>query len=382
MGLTLFGEVKFDGSGIQPGVTRGVNAAVGELGRLKSAMIGALGIASIEQMVQGTIQWASKLRDTADNLGVNVEWLQKMQNGAALVGASIDDVAKFIGKMNQSRQLALQHPDSAQNKAFGRMGMSQADIAGLSTMQFFDKIAASFKNGASTQAVNDASIVGGKSARNLIAAFATQFQNDVPVLSEQMIDALDDSGDAFTNLKTTLMVDLAPAIILTIDALKSFVHWIQQVGAAAGAATSNMHWKDIIKLGVAGPLAPIELLKDLLSLNFKSAGQAASSVEEDQKKNQAGIDAAIKAQRDARHRRENGPPGFEPIDLKPLKKGNGNPYSDAFTAVGNFLGSGRSVIQSVAEQHLQVAKDQLNQAQKTNTLLQQIMDTGAGMDAE
>ncbi len=343
MGLKLLAEVALDGKGFENGLNRLGRTAGGSL---KNTMVGLFGAFTIQQAVKGTVEWASKLRDVADTLGVNVEWLQKMQNGAKLVGGDIEDIGKFIGEMNKSREDALANPQGKNAKAFGRLGISGGDISGLSSQAFFDKLIGAFKGGATTQAVNDIQEVGGKSARNLIAAFANQFQSDAPILAESMVDQLDDIGDDFTSLSQKMTVGLAPAILLIGKVIDWLINKIKQIGAFFGGMSANFTGID----------------DDALSKMFDAGGQAALDEENDQKQKQAAIDAVKAAARAARKKREESAPNFEPIELKALKSTGGKkmPTSDSLVSVGNFLGTNKDAISRIQERQVQLLQQIAN----------------------
>ena len=368
-GLRLQGEISLDGSGWQRGLDSASIAAnkfsSQTLGAVKNAIAGAFSVGAISQLTRATIDWASKLRDVSDGLGVNVEWLQKMQNGAKLVGADIEDVSKFITEMNKSRQDALLNPAGKNAMAFGRLGISGQDISSLSTQDFFDKLIKAFKGGATTQSVNDIQEVGGKSARNLIAAFSSQFASDSPILAEDIIDQLDDVGDSFTRLKTTLMVGLAPAIVYVNEKLQEFTNWIKRVSTAAGtAAGGELKGEpkkvsevavDYLRYGAIGTALKTSLYgwKRLYdTLTSPEVKNAVKQEAESQAKQDESLKKDLQVQREARRRREQMPPLFSQEQIN-LQEKTVKPYSDALLSVGNFLGAGaRSAIDNVAQQQL------------------------------
>ncbi len=275
-------------------------------GGLLSSLSGLFTVGSITALSKATIDWAGKLRDVADALGVNVQWLQKMQNGAKLVGADIEDVGKFITEMNKARENALNDPKGKDAQAFKRLGVSGGDIQNLSTQAFFDKIVKAFANGATTQLVNDVQEVGGKSARNLIAAFSAQFASDAPLLAEDLVDQLDEIGDAFTELKTKLMVDLSPAILATANATMNLVATIKILGAMIGGASVKPISKGEIVMGLLTSPATV-VLNRLFQPDAQTAG--ADEIIAQEKQNAAIADGRSAA-KEARRRREQDPPLF------------------------------------------------------------------------
>ena len=108
------------------GFDRGGNAAVGKARSIGSRISSALGgqataglagffsIAAVTAMAKRTVDWASGLQDVSDALGVNVEWLQKMANGAGLVGGKLEDIEKMMIAVNAARVDALKNPNGEQ----------------------------------------------------------------------------------------------------------------------------------------------------------------------------------------------------------------------------------------------------------------------------
>lgn len=350
-GNRLIFETGIDGTGF----TRGLNnIATGALSSFKNTVLGAFGVFSVGQAVKGTIEWASKLQDSADALGVNVEWLQKMQNGAKLVGGDIEDITKMILEMNKSRQAALLNPTGKESLAFERSGMTRNDIQNLSTGDFVQKFVESFKSGVTTQGANDIQEVGGRSARNLIAAFANQFASDTPILSQELINQLDDIGDQFTSLSTQLKVSLAPAILYVMQLLKRLSDSTGQLGAGlGGASVAEQPAKEVKGLG--------DWFKrysgyEWWANTWKGAQKAVVSAEADQQNAADEIEIAKKAEKSVRAAREKAAPSFSLEGIKLDKqKADGKqtmPSSDALVSVGNFLGTNRGTIETLAQRQV------------------------------
>lgn len=354
MALRLVAELGGDGSGFERMLNKAGSSAkkfsANAIMPLKNVIAGVFTVGAISSLTKSTIEWASKLRDVSDELGVNVEWLQKMQNGAKLVGADIEDIAKFIGEMNKARQEALVNPTGKDAQAFKRLGVTSGDEKNLSTQDLFDKIVKAFKNGANVQLSNDVQEVGGKSARNLISAFATQFQNDIPILAESLIDQLDDVGDQFTRISSMLKVAFAPAVIFVADMIVSAINKIKVAGAILGGLFSNLNKPSEFIRALINPKSIAE------KLNGKGAIDAGAQEILRQQKEAEDNKTATDASREARHRRENSPPQFDPVAIAP-KQQKSNP--DALVKVGNFLGQAPSAVNVIAQQQLTVSRQQL-----------------------
>lgn len=356
MALRLDVQVGADATGFKRTMSGLAGTANNALGGLKSAIAGAFTIGAITAYSKSVISWASNIRDMADSLGVSVEWLQKMSAGAEQFGASMDDVAKTIGNMTKNRQLAIQTPTSQAAVSFRNLGINQQELTGLSPQAFFDRMIKAVANG--TQAnMADLENVGGRSARALGAAFRSQFENDAPILSEDMINQLDAMEDASTGVAQLLRVELAPSIIFVGDTVRNVVTAIRAYASGLGALFANLDIDKIKKsaLDFKGGSFIGELARQLGdgSVAAEDAFKGVIQAAEDSK---VKVDQANLAAREAKRQRNNQPPEFAPLETKAsaLKS---KTYSDALISVGNFLGSGRNKLESIAEKHLAVAKE-------------------------
>lgn len=172
-----------------------------------------------------TIQFAGHMRDLADTLKVNVEWLQKLRNAAKASGGDENTIARFMQRVQQSRESAATNPGGKQAAAFGRLGFSAGEVSGPSSLNaqaFAEKIMKAFAEGGA-QAENDVITVGGRTAFKLVNAFRQGIEEAGPIMSEDLVDQLDEIGDEFEILKTQLMVDLAPAIIMVSKAISKLL---------------------------------------------------------------------------------------------------------------------------------------------------------------
>ena len=372
MALRLDVQIGGDATGFKRTMSGLASTASAPLNGIKNMIAGAFTVGAISSFSRATINWASNIRDMADGLNVSAVWLQKMSNGAAMFGGSMEDVGRVMDQLNRSRQEALQNPEGEKAKAFGRLGISQSDIQNLSPQEFFDRIVAGFKNG--TQAnVADLEIAGGKSARNLATAFKNQFESDAPVLSESMIDQLDSMGDSMTGLSQILRVEFAPAIIWVGDAIRNVITGIKAYAAALGTYFAEFDLMKIIKANFS-----IEGLKSGGSIGemARQLGAASPAAEAAFKKTiQDDADMKVKMEQAAelarleRERKNKESPKFEPL-TEPKAKADQLPaqskvHSDSLLAVGNFLGAGRaSGLENIAQKQLLEAKAQTRHLEK------------------
>lgn len=336
---------------------------------LSSRIAGALSAAAVGAAVKHTVDWAGKLQDVSDALGVNVEWLQKMQNGAATAGGKIEDLEKSLVALNQAREDALRNPKGQNAQAFGRMGFSQSDVASLPAQQFYDRMVALFKDGGSAQLENDVIQVGGKSAKNLLAAFYNQFKSDVPLVSAEIISQLDDLGDKFTILGQSMTAGLAPAIVTVLGWVQTFVNKVKEIGSFFGGAVEGfIQGAQKSKKGGLGAVG------DAVIGAVDGAGQAASEEEQRQKAEAAASAAAISKAAELRKNRNNAAP-FRLDDFIATEK-------DAKSARGHGGDIKLNSLQSVGGYAQSPVGSLVEEAKKTNQKLDKLVEVTEGIQVE
>ncbi|MEY4387927.1 MAG: hypothetical protein RLY20_3210 [Verrucomicrobiota bacterium] len=346
MAFRVQGELAMDGSkffavmnraqGAVVGFARGAVASVG------TRLAAAFSIGAVSMFSKSVIDLASRLRDSATQLGVNVEWLQKMSNGAKLAGADVDDLSSFIFNLNKSRLEAVQDPKGKAAVAFQSMGIGQDKIKNLSTQEFVDSVVRSFRDGMTTEGQQALFEVGGKSARALTEAVATQFENDLPVIQEQVIDALEDLGDRFEAFSLRLKIGAAPLIVSALEIVNKAI-----TGLRVSLAWVSALLKETFTGGFSGAMPRAMAAAD--------AAAAEAAAKDALERNESVV--AAENRKKNRQRWELAAPDFGEL-VKPPKQSAKKTASDSLVSVGNFLGA--SMRDVIADQALRVARDQLS----------------------
>jgi hypothetical protein len=388
MALRLKAELGGDGAGFDA-MMRRANMSVGKLGGvfggLKSIIAGAFTVGAISNFTRKTIDLAKGLRDVSDALAVDVEWFQKMANGAKLAGASQEDLVKFMQKLNESREAAFQRPDGDLAQRFGRLGMSGEDISGLNTREFFEKLTKKFSEGITTQTAVDVAKVGGESARKLMAAFRNGFESDLPTMPAHLVDELAEIGDGFHAVSLSLRTGMAPAIIAVAEAIGFLMNksdeLVNFLGGYLEGQRQERRWSD--GYNQAGPTerfirewSGFEYIASLIrghETGMVLGGQTALDTVEGQAVLAAAIKEAVAARQAAREAAAAAPPNFEPRDPptldRPAPGRSPRLVTDSLVGVGNFFGRNPALVNTIANQQLQVARDHVRISQATFQLL-------------
>ncbi len=349
MDLRVF--LKLDGSGFQQGLTSAKHSVkqFGEqaFGGLKEEIFAAFTAGAIIEMSKKTIEWAGHVQDLSDRLGVSVEYLQQMQYVAKRSGSSVDTLAGFFEKLAINRQEALAgNQDSAKKLAsFEKLGVSAQTLSSTGTQGLTDIIADAFKNGGSSEALIGAlRDVGGRGAGELIASFThglaegRQAAVDAgAVMSEDTVDALKEIDDEFEELKIQLMVNLGPAILTVVSWLKNL--W--DVFKAGAAAVQGFMEVFSFKKLFSGQAEREQNMADAK----KEAADRSDAVMQESIDDQLRNEKEARERSAARHARQRG--DIIPIQTYKPKEHEEKKVTDSLISVGNFLGAGRSTLESI-----------------------------------
>jgi len=372
-GLKLQAELGGDGSGFDAMMRRADKTKdkfAASFAGLKGLIAGAFTVGAVTNLSRQTLELAGHLRDVSDALGVNVEWFQKRANAAKLAGGSEEDLTKFIDTMTRSREDAFNNPDKDMAQRMGRLGFSSQDISGLNTMEFFDKLVKAYASGADAQAAVDVEKIGGKSARNLLAAFQTGLEGAGPIMSEDVINQLDEIGDEFEILKQTLLTGFGPVIAGVTEGLTKFINKVKVLLAAlSGDSAGHVRAQMLRNTAENNPNRFVrdaaQKALDEFNANGGVEGYSGQVIEEELKKQQEEeerIRKARQAERAARRNRENRGPNFERTgETEKPEKEKRLPAltTDSLVGVSNFLGRNPALVNTIANQQLTVAREQL-----------------------
>ena len=120
MGLNLKAAVTLDGTGFSRGI-RGLEAtASSAFSGLKGMIAGAFSVGAITGLAKKTVEYAGKISDLADRLGVTTDYLQEMQYVTKQNGASVDDLTATFEKLGAARLKALSGDITAGKVQIGR----------------------------------------------------------------------------------------------------------------------------------------------------------------------------------------------------------------------------------------------------------------------
>jgi len=197
-----------------------LNSTVGKVG---AAVAATFSIGAIVGAVSRTVEWAGRIDDLSNKLGLSVESVQRLDFAARQNGSSIDQVSTAMALLSKHV--------TANDDGFKRLGLRVEELRGLNQEELFRRVGVAIAALPSkTEQLAAAQQLLGRSGAALIPTFMN-LEKDMAravVASEESIKAGDQLGDAWDALKTTGAVLLSTVITPFAPGLN----------AAAAAATN------------------------------------------------------------------------------------------------------------------------------------------------
>jgi hypothetical protein len=373
MGLNLEGRIALDGSGWESGLHKVEHLAkhtAAEVGdAFKSLTVQAFGLYGIEQAIEKTFETAKKLSNESKRMGIGVEQLQVLEHAAKEGGSEINAMASAFEKLNIARAKALSGSKEGMHlrDQFRRLGISTDDLRNQTAADLF---MGPMSQAAKTRSAEDI----GPIFRDVIGK---GFGELMPVLQQdfgELHDKMEKLGVLMTGktvasltlledeigmLSKIIIVQLGPALLWLVETIYKAFGLLSAWAASFGAATNKMKPGEIAKLAtdVINPFGP-SVDKLIARLDMPAGAKAWKDTRGAW---DAGL-AAVKKRIEEEAKRLNHPPiptfdvPAEPGMSKPKHESRQREAADSLIKVGNFLGSGRDVIQSLAEQQVQLLR--------------------------
>lgn len=244
------------------GFDRGIDAAKGKVGSLNNtlkSMLGrAFGTAAVLAFAKNTIDAVSKIADMSKELNVSAEAMQELDYAATLSGSSIDAVASAFKALSKARAEALSNPNSKEGQVFKAMGIDAAELKANSIEQTFRRVGTVIQG--TDFGANELAMVAeilGRSGQELIPVFknglaeaAAEARGLGIVMKDEVVQQIDDAGDAIDKLIKRLRVPMADAIGFIAKQLRNVFDFLDLnvggLGAAIGAKMGGGDWRQAL----------------------------------------------------------------------------------------------------------------------------------------
>lgn len=353
---SILARVNADGSGFM----RTMNAMEVRAGRfantLKSSignrLAGIFSVGAIGAFASRTIQYGSQLADMAARTGDTVENLQRLNKTLEDSGSNLQELESFWSAVDRARMRALRDPGGKDAAGFERFGIGAADLSSMGKSQLTAQIAAKFQSAGDNWQPLVSSLAGMRlEVGNLVEAFRLGLYTmnmDMKVLTTEQAIALDDLSDRWVAFSKFMMVEFAPVIIWVMRLIRTGMAYLKFAGNDV-VSTIQLMWSSFRGMNQQD-------LNDLAKLQNAERNELWSEV--------------LKAWKDEKppkeHRKERPVFDVEALDPRTTAKRSGiSPLSDSLLAVGNFLGSGRVGLETLATRQVQLLGDIARNTQRT-----------------
>ena len=387
MALRLVGEVTLDGAGFERGLTRlGTSAA----NNLKSFVVGAFGIYGIEQAIKKTVDRCSELVNASQKLGVTVEQLQVMREAAKQGGVEFGKLVTAANKLAAIRGNILGGGKGAadQMKALMNLGITPEMVGKMTGGELMmGPIAAKIKEVNPADIANDLKVVFGRAFGDLLPVLQTDFsalQTKMEglgiIIDTKTAVSLKLMEDEFSLLGGIIVSFLAPKLVTLGEVLFWLIGQIKESYAylknlispdKQGAPLTKEGGLSLMIMRALGG----EAVASMYGRWLQQGGNAADAASGIAAKNEKEAETFYQHIADVTYKITHPTPADLSKTVSTLDKMHPwHSASDALLSTGNFLGSGRGAIGSVAQQHLEVAKESLTQLQEMNDKLDKLTD--------
>lgn len=369
--------VDMDGSGFEIGAKR-IESVAEKMGHnithhLKGAILGAIGVAAIEQAIHRTIELGAHITDLAKRVGMTAEKFQELSFAFKTTGGSEEGMISFLERLSTSREKALSGSMAAPAmlRNFARLGVSQDDLKTKRSDELMGIIGKAIQEGSIESLRGPLRSVGGKGAGELIGGFkagieekAAEARHAGQVMGGAVAFQMKELEERGKMLATHLATVLAPTLVTILKKFEDFTDHLKQFGAWLGGLTSQFTASNFKKEAknplnwVGGPgMFPILAVKNLLSKGHEAALDALQDAndeiiqrrEEDEKR----IQEATKAPRAD----VDIPPPPDAKEKKTKSEHEKEVQIDSLQRIGGFTGAGAEMpIVSIAREQLVVLK--------------------------
>ena len=236
-----------------------------------ASLAAAFSIGAIVSFGKSVMDFAGDLQDTSETIGITTDSLQGLNSVFLAGGSDAETTKRGLITLTRSLQDIATTADGPARKALDALGISFADIAGLTPDDAMYVIADAMMRATDKGAALDAAMtLLGKSASKMApallggAAAMKAAADAAPKIPPAQIKGVADFGDAIEAMGTEAKVATAPLIALIAQGLKTEqqeVAW-RQLGDAIKDATKDA----LVYFGIKSP----DKKPELTSFDFKN----------------------------------------------------------------------------------------------------------------
>ncbi|WP_040887454.1 hypothetical protein, partial [Zavarzinella formosa] len=243
-------------------------------------LLPALSAVAVVEYGKRAIEAAGRIQDMADRIGFAASTISALESPLATSGASIEEFAGSISRMNNAIGTAAKG-DPAAIKSFDELGLSVTKLAKLSPEDQFNAIAeAILKLGDQAKITEAGMNIFGRSFTTMLPALREangNLQNLKKALSDNTVANLDDMGDAMVRVGLRIRDGFLDAVSASIDAVERLYGVARELSAkelnieiaakqkALASLPADEPVFDNLPPGVPAPKTPQALLRDQIA---------------------------------------------------------------------------------------------------------------------
>ncbi len=378
MGLErIMGYVGMDGSGFEIGAKR-VESVAAKLGgniehHLKGAVVGAFGVAAIEEAIRRTIEFGAHINDVSKRLGMTAEKMQELRFAFTTEGGSEQGMVSFLERLSTSREKALGGNTGAISN-FNRLGVNQEDLKTKRSDELMGIIGKAIEEGNIEELRAPLRAVGGKGAGELVAGFKAGIEEKSHearaagvIIGNETVTALKQIEERSRMLKDQLITELAPAVVTLMDRVEDFIDMLR-ISAAYLTAKPEESFAEVRKKSIEANGMGLLSFPNVAAIGYwlglkSTAGDAAVAAITQQ--------IAERRAREAAAKQNSGKPPSSGVEIPPPADDfQHNKFTsdrekamqvDSLQKIGGFVGAGAEM------QMVNIAREQLEQLKQINT---------------
>jgi len=241
-------KVGIDKSGFTTGLASMENSVKGFGNKVGGILAGAFAFDKIIQGFSTAIEKGDQLQDLANRFGIAASSLQEIGNAASLSGAGLEDVASAMNKLAKNAGEAVGGND-AMAEAFAKIGLSVADLNGMSPQDLFMALSKAVASGSlGMQDFTVAMQLAGKGAGSLMEtlrmgpeAIAANGQA-MGVWSDETIRQLSEASDAMKSFNNQITIGQGNVAVFgnaAVSVFQTIIEKLTLMAAAAGKALTG-----------------------------------------------------------------------------------------------------------------------------------------------
>jgi hypothetical protein len=202
-----------------------------------ASAVGAL--TAVEEVTRRSIEWGERIQNLANRLGMSTDAVQLWDHALRQNGSSMESAASFFALLGANRDKAMKGSE-AQVDAFKHLGVTLDDLKSKRLEDLAAQIARVFEAGDPQKFFGDLRAVGGRGAREMVAAFRNGLadmvgpDHEIILVSPEAIANLKEAADHLRTMADNLKAIGAITVNVVFTAGGEIFRELKTTGAGIG----------------------------------------------------------------------------------------------------------------------------------------------------